>query len=234
MIYFNRIPIYSYDIINTYPHDSSAFTQGLIYECGYLYESTGKYNESTLRKIDLQTGEVLKLVKLDNNHFGEGITLYNNKIFQLTWKSKVGFVYDKDSFKLISKFYYKTEGWGITHNDEYLIMSDGTEEISFLNPRNFKKEYSIKVHDELRLIKGLNELEFIKGEIYANVWRTDRIARICPFSGKITGWIELKGLLSPKEYKSADTLNGICYDKGDNRIFVTGKLWPKVFEIKLI
>ena len=234
MVYFNNIPIYSYNIINTYPHDVSAFTEGLVYESGYLYESTGKYNESTLRKVDLQTGEILKLYKLDENYFGEGITLYNNKIFQLTWKSNVGFIYDKDSFKLINKFYYNTEGWGITHNDEHLIMSDGTDEIFFLNPQNFKKVYSIKVHDEFKPITRLNELEFIKGEIYANVWKSNKIARICPHSGEITGWIQLKGLLSPKEYKNAGTLNGITYDKQDNRIFVTGKMWPKIFEIKLI
>jgi glutamine cyclotransferase len=234
MVYLNSIPIYSYNIINTYPHDVSAFTEGLVYESGYLYESTGKHNETTLRKVDLQTGEILKLYKLDGSYFGEGITLYNNKIFQLTWKSNVGFIYDKDSFKLINKFYYNTEGWGITHNDEHLIMSDGTDEISFLNPQNFKKVYSIKVHDEFKHITGLNELEFIKGEIYANVWRSNKIARICPHSGEITGWIQLKGLLSPKEYKNAGTLNGITYDKQGNRIFVTGKMWPKLFEIKLI
>ena len=234
MICFNSIPRYSYNIINTYPHDVGAFTEGLVYESGFLYESTGKINESTLRKVDLQTGEILKLHKLDENYFGEGITLYDNKIFQLTWKSNVGFIYDKDSFNLINKFYYNTEGWGITHNDENLIMSDGTDEIYFLNPKNFKKVYSIKVHDEFRPVTKLNELEFIQGEIYANVWKRNKIARICPHSGKITGWIELKGLLSPKEYKNAGTLNGITYDKQNNRIFVTGKMWPKIFEIKLI
>ena len=234
MIYFNNVPRYSYNIINTYPHDVNAFTEGLVYESGFLYESTGRINESTLRKVDLQTGEILKLHKLDGNYFGEGITLYNDKIFQLTWKSNVGFIYDKDTFNLINKFYYNTEGWGITHNDEHLIMSDGTDEIYFLNPQNFKKVYSIKVHDEFRPIKKLNELEFIKGEIYANVWKCDKIARICPHSGKITGWIELKGLLSPKECKRAGTLNGITYDKKNNRTFVTGKMWPKIFEIKLI
>ncbi|MBU3146192.1 glutaminyl-peptide cyclotransferase [Clostridium sp. CF012] len=233
-MYFNNIPIYSYDIINTYPHDVSAFTEGLVYESDCLYESTGKYNESTLRKVNLQTGEILKIHKLGENYFGEGITLYHNKIFQLTWKSKVGFIYDKDSFALINKFYYNTEGWGITHNDEHLIMSDGTDEIFFLNPQSFKKVYSIRVHDEFRPITKLNELEFIKGEIYANVWKSNKIARICPHSGKITGWIELKGLLTPKEYKNAGTLNGITYDSENNRFFVTGKMWPKVFEIKLI
>ncbi|GCD12351.1 glutaminyl-peptide cyclotransferase [Clostridium tagluense] len=234
MVYFKNIPIYSYDIINTYPHDVSSFTQGLVYECGYLYESTGKYNESTLRKVELQTGEILKLHKLHENYFGEGITLYHDKIFQLTWKSKVGFIYDKDNFNLINKFYYNTEGWGITNNDEHLIMSDGTDEILFLNPKNFKKVYSIKVHDEFKPITRLNELEFIKGEIYANIWKSDKIARICPYSGKITGWIDLKGLLSPKEYKNAGTMNGIAYDSENNRFFVTGKMWPKVFEIKII
>lgn len=234
MVYFNSIPIYSYKIVNVYPHDASAFTEGLVYEDGFLYESTGRFNESTLRKVDLQTGEVIKLHKLDGNYFGEGITVYDNKIFQLTWKTNVGFIYDKDSFNLTNKFYYNTEGWGITHNDEYLIMSDGTDEIYFLNPKNFKRVYSIRVHDEFRPITRLNELEFIRGEIYANVWRSDKIARICPHSGRITGWIDLKGLLSPKEYKNAGTLNGIAYDKQNNRIFVTGKMWPKIFEIKLV
>ena len=234
MVYFNSIPIYSYKIVNVYPHDASAFTEGLVYEDGFLYESTGRFNESTLRKVDLQTGEVIKLHKLDGNYFGEGITVYDNKIFQLTWKTNVGFIYDKDSFNLTNKFYYNTEGWGITHNDEYLIMSDGTDEIYFLNPKNFKRVYSIRVHDEFRPITRLNELEFIRGEIYANVWRSDKIARICPHSGRITGWIDLKGLLSPKEYKNAGTLNGIAYDKQNNHIFVTGKMWPKIFEIKLV
>jgi len=234
MVYFNSIPIYSYNIINTYPHDVRAFTEGLVYESGFLYESTGRVNESTLRKVDLQTGEILKLHKLDESHFGEGITIYDNKIFQLTWKSNVGFIYDKDSFNLTNKFYYNTEGWGLTHNDEHLIMSDGTDQIYFFNPKNFKKVYTIKVHDEFRPITRLNELEFFQGEIYANVWKGDKIARICPHSGKITGWIDLKGLLSPKEYKNAGTLNGITYDKQNNRIFVTGKMWPKVFEIKLV
>lgn len=234
IVYFNNIPIYSYDIINTYPHDTSTFTQGLVYESGYIYESTGKYNDSTLRKVDLQTSEIIITHKLDGSYFGKGITIYNNKIFQLTWKSKVGFIYNKDSFNIISKFYYNTEGWGITHNDEHIIMSDGTDEIYFLNPINFKKVYSIKVHDEVKPITRLNELEFIKGEIYANVWKSDKIARICPYSGKITGWIDLKGLLTPKEYKNAGALNGITYDKRNNRIFITGKKWPKVFEIKLV
>ncbi len=233
MIYFNCIPKYSYNIINTYPHDVNAFTQGLVYEAGFLYESTGGFNGSTLRKVNLQTNEILKLHKLDEKHFGEGITLYNNKVFQLTWKSNMGFIYDKDSFKIINKFYYNTEGWGITHNHEHLIMSDGTDEIYFLNPINFKKVYSIKVHDGFRAVTRLNELEFIKGEIYANVWKSDKIARICPHSGEVIGWIDLKGLLSPKEYKSLGTLNGITYDKDNNHIFVTGKQWPKIFEIQL-
>lgn len=234
MVYFNSIPIYSYNVINTYPHDGSAFTEGLVYESGFFCESTGRFNESSLRKVDLQTGEIIKMHKLDESYFGEGITLYDNKIFQLTWKTNVGFIYDKDSFNLINKFYYNTEGWGITHNDEHLIMSDGTDEIYFLNPKNFKRVYSIRVHDEFRPITRINELEFIQGEIYANVWRSDKIARICPHSGRVTGWIDLKGLLSPKEYKNVGTLNGITYDKQNNRIFVTGKMWPKIFEIKLV
>ncbi len=234
MILFNNIPVYSYKVINTYPHDTNAFTEGLVHESGFIYESTGRINESTLRKVDLKTGQILKSHTLEGDYFGEGIAIYHNKIFQLTWKNNVGFIYDKDSFKLISKFYYNTEGWGITHNEEYLIMSDGTDSIYFLNPKNFKRVYSIKVHDENRPITRLNELEFVQGEIYANVWGSDKIARICPHSGKVTGWIDLKGLLSPKEYKNAGTLNGIACDKQLNHLFVTGKMWPKTFEIKLI
>lgn len=234
IIYFNSIPRYSYNIINTYPHDVGAFTQGLVYETDFFYESTGGFGESSLRKVDFKTGEILKLYKLDDNYFGEGITLYDNKIFQLTWKSNIGLIYDKDSFNLINKFYYNTEGWGITHNEEHLIMSDGTDRIHFLNPKNLKKVYSIKVHDGFRPVTKLNELEFIQGEIYANVWKSNEIARICPQTGEITGWIDLKGLLSPKEYKKVGCLNGIMYDRQSSRIFVTGKMWPKIFEVKLI
>ena len=234
IIYFNSIPRYSYNIINTYPHDVGAFTQGLVYETDIFYESTGGFGESSLRKVDLKTGEILKLYKLDDNYFGEGITLYDNKIFQLTWKSNIGLIYDKDSFNLINKFYYNTEGWGITHNEEHLIMSDGTDRLHFLNPQNLKKVYSIKVHDGFIPVTKLNELEFIQGEIYANVWKSNKIARICPYTGEINGWIDFKGLLSPKEYKKAGCLNGIMYDRQSSRIFVTGKMWPKIFEIKLI
>lgn len=234
MIYFNSIPRYSYDIINTYPHDVSAFTQGIVYESNLLYESTGGFYKSTLRKTNLQTSETLQLHKLEDKYFGEGITLYDNKIFQLTWKSNMGFIYDKDSLKTINKFYYNTKGCGITHNHEYLIMSDGTDEIYFLNPINFKKMYSIKVHDGFKSVRRLNELQFIQGEIYANVWKSDKIARICPYSGEIIAWIDFKGLLKSKKYEGTGMLNGIAYDKVNNHIFVTGKLWPKIFEIKLI
>lgn len=234
MGFLNNVPIYPYKVINTFPHDENAFTEGLVYEAGFLYESSGTINESNLRKIDLKTGEILKFIKLDENYFATGVTLYHNKIFQLTLKSNVGFVYDKDSFKLINKFYYNTEGWGITHNDEHLIMSDGTDKIYFLNPKNFKNVYSIKVHDEFKTVTKINELEFIQGEIYANIWKSNKIARISPHSGKITGWLELKGLLTPKEYKKAGMLNGIAYNKNNNHIFITGKMWPKIYEVKLM
>jgi glutamine cyclotransferase len=233
MRFLNNVPIYPYEIINTYPHDENSFTEGLVYEAGFLYESSGRTKHSDLRKIDLQTGEILKSHKLDENYFSGGITFYQNKILQLTLKSKVGFVYDKDEFKLINKFYYNTEGWGITHNYEHLIISDGTDNIYFLNPKNFKKVYTIKVHDEFRPVTKLNELEFIQGEIYANIWRSNKIARICPHSGRITGWLELNGLLTPKEYRKIGMLNGIAYDKQNNHIFITGKMWPKIFELKL-
>ncbi|MGH4050236.1 MAG: glutaminyl-peptide cyclotransferase [Clostridium sp.] len=234
MIYFNSIPRYHYNIINTYPHDANAFTQGLVYDTDFCYESTGGFGESSLRKIDLKTGEILKVRRLEDEYFGEGITIYDNKIFQLIWKSNMGFIYDKESFKLISKFYYNTQGWGLTHNDEHLIMSDGTDRIYFINPKNFKVVYSIKVHDGFRPVTNLNEMEFIQGEIYANIWKSNKIARICPYTGRVSAWLDLKGLLSPKEFKNAGLLNGIMYDRQRNRIFVTGKLWPNIFEIKLI
>jgi len=225
----------SYEIVNTYPHDRETFTQGLVYENGFLYEGTGLKRRSQLRKVELQTGEVLQKYELPDEYFGEGITIFGEKIIQLTYQSNVGFVYDKETFELLREFHYPTEGWGITHNGKHLIMSDGTPMLYFLDPETFEQIRSAMVFDEDKPVWGLNELEFIEGQIYANVWRTDRIVRIEPMKCKVTAWIDMKGLLSPQERnEKVDVLNGIAYDPNNKRIFVTGKLWPKLFEIKLI
>lgn len=226
-------PIYTYRVINTYPHDPEAFTQGLIFEDGVLYEGTGLYRHSTLRKVALETGNVLQRYELPAQYFGEGITLYNNRLIQLTWKSRVGFVYDRESFELLREFSYPTEGWGITHDGQRLIMSDGTPTLYFWNPETFEEIGQVEVYDSEGPVTRLNELEYIQGQVYANVWQTDRIARIDPQSGRVTAWIDLAGLLTPEERQPADVLNGIAYDAEGDRLFVTGKLWPKLFEIKL-
>ncbi len=229
------VPIYDYKIVNSYPHDRNAFTQGLIFEKGVLYESTGIRGRSSLRKVELRSGKVLQFLRLPDQFFGEGITVYGNKIIQLTWRSRTGFIYDKNSFELLSTFTYPTEGWGITHDDTRLIMSDGTSTLHFLNPENFKETAQIEVSDAYGPVTRLNELEYIHGEIYANIWQTDRIARISPRTGQVTGWTELEGLLSSDDRKHpVDVLNGIAYDAEADRLFITGKLWPKLFEIELV
>ena len=232
---FEAVPIYRYRVIETYPHDRHAFTQGLVFENGVLFEGTGLRGSSTLRRVELETGNILQIRELPAQFFGEGVTIYENKIIQLTWQSNVGFVYDKQSFHLLQKFSYSTEGWGITHDGKRLIMSDGTSTLHFLDPDTFSEIGRIEVYDDDNPVSRLNELEFVHGEIYANVWKTDRIAIISPDTAKVTGWIELKGLLAPEEYEpSVDVLNGIAYDVKDDRLFVTGKLWPKLYEIVLM
>jgi glutamine cyclotransferase len=227
-------PVYTYRIVSVYPHDPSAFTQGLVFENDFLYEGTGNYGSSTLRKVDLRTGKILQIHRLSPRYFGEGITIYRDKIIQLTWQSHVGFVYDKASFKLLREFHYLTEGWGITHDGSRLIMSDGTSILRFLNPETFEEIGWLQVSSNKGPVRGLNELEYIRGEIYANVWQTDRIARISPRTGQVVGWIELGGLLARRDLtRPVDVLNGIAYDPKRGRLFVTGKWWPKVFEIKI-
>jgi glutamine cyclotransferase len=231
----DKIPIYGFDIVNRYPHDSSAFTQGLVFADGFLFEGTGLRGRSGLRKVDLSTGTILQYKSLPARFFGEGVTVYQNKVIQLTWRAKVGFVYDKDTFQLIETFHYLTEGWGITHDGEYLIMSDGTSTLHFLNPRSYKKMGLIEVHDRNGPVSNLNELEYVQGLIFANVWQTDKIAQISPATGEVVGWIDLRGLLRPEDrIQRVDVLNGIAYDQVNDRLFVTGKLWPGLFEIKLI
>ena len=231
----DAIPVYTYNIVNTYLHDRNAFTQGLVFENGVLYEGTGRFGRSTLRRVELETGEVLQIHELPAQFFGEGITIYGSKVIQLTWQSNVGFVYDKNSFELLQEFNYSTEGWGITHDGKRLIMSDGTSTLHFLDPQTFEGIGQLGVFDNDGPVNRLNELEYVQGEIYANVWQTDRIARIAPGTGQVIGWIELGGLLSPEDHsESVSVLNGIAYDAENDRLFVTGKLWPKLFEIELI
>jgi glutamine cyclotransferase len=223
---------YSYKIIKTFPHDPGAFTQGLVWDEGALYEGTGLYGKSSLRKTKLESGEVLKKVKLPAQFFGEGVTIFHDKIIQLSWRSKIGFVYDKNTLNVIRTFRYDNEGWGITHDGNKLIMSDGSANLYFLDPGTFKEIGKIEVHDEMGPVTKLNELEYIHGQIFANVWKTDRIAIIDPRNGQVKGWIDLQSLTDlAGGDRSQKTLNGIAYDKERGRLFVTGKLWPKIYEI---
>ena len=222
-------------MINTYPHDRAAFTQGLVYVDSVFYEGTGLYGASSLRKVDPETGQVLLLRGLPAQFFGEGITILGNRIYQLTWKSGAGFVYDKESFEPVQSFTYPTEGWGLTHDGSRLIMSDGTDTLHFLDPETLEETGSVQVRDSHGPVIWLNELEYVEGEVFANVWQTDLVARIDPESGRVLGWIDLSGLLEPADYAvPVDVLNGIAYDAETGRLFVTGKLWPKLFEIELI
>jgi glutamine cyclotransferase len=226
---------YTYRIINSYPHDREAFTQGLVYKDGVLYEGTGRNGYSELRKVELETGKVLHRLKLSDEFFGEGITVYGDKIIQLTYLSNVGFVYKKETFELLREFDYPTPGWGITNDGKHLIMSDGTQKLYFLDAETFQQVRHIEVYDRGVSIWGLNELEYIEGKIYANVWPTERIARISSKTGQVLSWIDLRGLLTQEDYvMQVDVLNGIAYDNEKGRLFVTGKNWPKLFEIKLI
>jgi glutamine cyclotransferase len=229
------VPVYSYKIDNTYPHDNGAFTQGLVFANDVIYEGTGLYGKSSLRKLDLETGKVLQSYELPAQYFGEGITVFQNIIIQLIWKSNMGFVYDESSFKLLHDFTYATEGWGITHDGERLIISDGTSTLHFLDLETFSTIGHIEVCNNDTPIDKLNELEYINGQIYANIWQTDYIAIINPQSGQVSGWIDLSGLLSSQYCNEpVDVLNGIAYDTVNDRLLVTGKLWPWLFEIKLV
>ncbi|MGA1874864.1 MAG: glutaminyl-peptide cyclotransferase [bacterium] len=231
----DAIPVYTYQVMNIYPHDRTAFTQGLVFENGFLYEGTGIPGLSTLRRVDLETGNVLQSIDLAPQYFGEGVTIFGNRIIQLTWLHNIGFVYDKYTFELLQEFSYPTEGWGITHDGKNLIMSDGTSTLHVLDPVTFAEVGLINVYDAAGPVVYLNELEFIQGEIYANVWLTDRIARIDPVSGQVVGWIDLTGLLDTvNPVYPADVLNGIAYDAAYDRLFVTGKFWPALFEIDLV
>jgi glutamine cyclotransferase len=228
-------PVYTYVVVAEYPHDPNAFTQGLQYVDGELYEGTGLNGASSLRRVALESGEVLQQINLDDAYFGEGITVVEDRIYQLTWQSNVGFIYDRESFASQSEFDYPTEGWGITYDGEHLIMSDGSATLRRWDPDTLAEVGRVDVADQGKSITQLNELEYINGEVFANVWQTDRIVRINPATGQVTGRIDLTGLLDPADVtQRVDVLNGIAYDAENDRLFVTGKLWPKLYEIDLV
>lgn len=227
---------YSYRIVNSYPHDPSAFTQGLVYEDGALYEGTGLYGQSSLRRVDIQTGEVLEMVRLKEEFFAEGIAVWEDKIIQLTWKSQQGFVWDKDNLTQIDGFTYRTEGWGLTNDKTRLIMSDGSDTLYFIDPKNYSLQGNLLVTEDGKPVRGINELEYVNGEIYANIWPSSWIAIISPDSGDVIARINLTGILKTSDIqnKRVDVANGIAYDEEEDRLFVTGKLWPRLFEIRLV
>jgi glutamine cyclotransferase len=227
------VPEYGYRVVNVYPHDSTAFTQGLEYRGGYLYEGTGLEGQSRLRKVDLKTGRVIQEIRLGAQYFGEGITVLNQRIIQITYKSQRGFIYDQGTFKLLRTFDYPGEGWGLTNDMKQIYMSDGSSEIRVWDGETLAERRRIKVRDGSRPVTLINELELVNGEIFANVWQTDRIARISPADGRVTGWINLAGL-SPAGTASEAVLNGIAHDGMGGRLFVTGKLWPKLYEIQVV
>jgi glutaminyl-peptide cyclotransferase len=226
---------YSFRIINSFPHDIRAFTQGLVFDNGFLYESTGQYGQSTLRKVDLETGQVLRSLSLDRDLFGEGLCVHEGKLYQLTWKSRVGFIYDKETFRVLNRVYYDTEGWGLTSDGTNLLKSDGSHNIYILDPQYFSEVGRIEVFDHNGKINNLNELEFRDGLIYANVYGTDEIVRIDRETGRVNSIIDLTGLLDRRyHHPRLDVLNGIAYDHLNDRLFVTGKNWPRLFEIELV
>ena len=229
------VPEYTFRVVHSYPHDPMAFTEGLFYWKGDLYESTGLEGQSTIRKIKLETGEVLQELDLPEAYFGEGIVNWKDKLIQLTYRTEVGFIYDFATFRKTGEFHYHGEGWALTTDGKHIIMSDGSPQLRFLDPETLSEQSRLTVTDRGQPVTYLNELEWIKGEIYANIWQSDRIARIDPANGKVVGWIDLTGLLiGPDRTPHAEVLNGIAYDAAHDRLFVTGKYWPKLFEIKLI
>ena len=227
-------PTFTYRVVRSYPHDREAYTQGLVYRDNVFYESTGLNGRSSLRKVRVETGEVLQIRRLDPQYFGEGLAVVGSNLIQLTWQTEVGFVYDLATFEPRGTFSYTGEGWGLTYDEKRLVMSDGSPVLRFLDPATFKETGRLTVKDAGMPVEQLNELEIVKGEIYANVYQTHRIARISPQSGQVVGWIDLTGLLSARESAGVDVLNGIAYDAAKDRLFVTGKLWPKVFEIQVV
>jgi glutamine cyclotransferase len=231
----SEVPTYTYEVVDSWPHLTTHFTQGLVYHDGHLYESTGQYGSSLLCRLDLKTGKVKKKVDVEKEYFAEGMAILGDKIYQLTWQAHKGFVYDLKDFDRLAEFSYEGEGWGLTADAHSLIMSDGTNKIRFIDPVSFRVLRSIEVYDHEQPLAELNELEYIKGEIYANIWHSDKIVRIDPATGKILAWIDLAGLRRPEDGGDSDNvLNGIAYDDKNDRLFVTGKRWSKLYEIRLV
>ena len=222
-----------YTIENIYPHDPKAFTQGFVIDNRKFYLGTGYYGGSNLRQFDLATADIIKIVYLDKQYFGEGITIVSDKIYQLTWKSKIGFIYDRETFKEIGTFNYPIKGWGITQNEQFFILSDGTANIYFLNMDTFEEVRRMRVQSNNQDVRGLNELEYINGRIYANVWKTEKIAIIDPETGNVESWIDLSDIVAREATDGAAVLNGIAYDKQAQKLYITGKLWSNIYEIKL-
>jgi glutaminyl-peptide cyclotransferase len=229
-----QAPVARYEVVHVYPHDREAFTQGLSFVDGILYEGTGLNGKSSVRKVKLENGQVLQVQNVADQYFGEGIAVWRDRIFQLTWRSGVGFIYDRNSLARTGTFTYQGEGWGLTTDGTRLIMSDGSAFLRFLDPATQREISRIQVRDGSTPVEHLNELEFVKGEVLANVWQTDRIARIDPKHGRVVGWIDFQGLLSASDAQGVDVLNGIAYDAVKDRLFVTGKFWPKLFEVKIL
>jgi glutamine cyclotransferase len=227
------IPVLRVEVVQTYPHDPQAFTQGLEYYDGFLYESTGQTGHSSLRKVDLETGRVLQKIELSSDYFGEGLTIYRGKIYQLTWLTKVGFVYDLKSFRKLGEFHYTGEGWGLTHDASSLILSDGTNTLRYLNPESFEVERRLEVYAGTVAVTNLNELECIGDDIYANVWHANRVARIDGRSGQVRDWIDFSELAASEQKEPEGVLNGIAYDAARKRLFVTGKHWAHLFEVRI-
>ncbi len=228
--------LYTYSVVGQYPHDPRAFTQGLLFHDGVLYESTGLYGRSSLRRVALATGEVLQQRDLPPTFFGEGLTLWQDRLIQVTWREEIAFVYDRESFELLHTWSYVGEGWGLTHDGERLIMSDGSSTLTFRDPETFAVLGTVDVSSQQGPVTMLNELAYIEGEVWANIWLTDTIVRIDPINGRVLGWVDLTGLLAltePAPY-DVDVLNGIAYDADQQRVFVTGKLWPTLYEIELV
>ncbi|MFC0169642.1 glutaminyl-peptide cyclotransferase [Pseudoduganella danionis] len=230
------IPTYDFKVVRSYPHDPQAFTEGLLYRDGFLYESTGLNGKSSIRKVNLETGAILQSKDIPPQYFGEGLTVWGNALVGLTWQTQTGFVFDLATFEMRSQFVYPGEGWGLTQNGKELIMSDGTATLRFLDPKTFLEIRRVKVTADGIAVDQLNELEVVGDEIFANIWHTSTIARIDPATGKIIGWIDLAKLYpaAGKGLNGENVLNGIAYDAEKKRLFVTGKLWPKLYEIKLV
>jgi glutaminyl-peptide cyclotransferase len=224
---------YGHRVVNTFPHDPTAYTQGLVFRDGFLFEGTGKHGQSSLRRVELESGRVVQSHSLARELFGEGITIFGDRIYQLTWRNGIAIVYDKESFRELKRLRYEGEGWGLTDDGTHLIMSDGSATLRFVDPEDFQVVRRLLVQSLGRRVDQLNELEYINGEIFANVWYRDYIVRISPKTGEVTGWIDLRGLW-PKRRDRDDVLNGIAYDAENDRLFVTGKNWPRLYEIQLV